>query len=67
MVNKNGDYYKWKAGKEMYKAPWIYKYYESVTDENQYDLSNIVIKRFGYIVGLAMFILGVLLGLLIKI
>ena len=34
------DYDRWKAGKKVWKAPWIIEYWESITDKNQYSLSN---------------------------
>jgi len=59
---KKGDYYKWKEGKRLFKAPWVYKYYEGVTDENQYNLANKVIKRGIIAVGVLCYVLGIILG-----
>jgi len=58
-----GDYYKWKAGKKIWKAPWIINYYENITDENQYQLSRIIEKRLLLILTPILIILGILIGI----
>ena len=60
---KKTDYEKWKAGElNIYKAPWVIKYYESVTDENQHRLSVIVTQRAMIITCIMFHLLGLLLG-----
>ncbi len=61
-----GDYYKWKEGKKIYKAPWIIKYYENITDENQYNLSRIVYNRAMLVISPLLIILGIWIGLIIQ-
>ena len=59
---KKGDYYKWKAGEKVTKAPWVKEYYKSVTDENQYDHGYKVGSRSTVIVGGMLFVYGLVIG-----
>jgi len=65
-MKKFGDYYKWKAGELKRKAPWVIKYYKSITDEHQYDLGRIVEKRalliIVFMVSIYCFLLGITVG-----
>jgi len=54
---KKGDYYKWKAGKKVWKFPWVIRYYESITDENQYDHGKIVNRNIFIVFSIIIFIL----------
>ena len=49
----------------MFKASWVIKHYESVTDFNQYKLGKIVQQRLILGVGIIAFICGIFFGLLI--
>lgn len=64
---KKGDYYKWKEGEKLFKAPWVIELYKNITDENQYDKSHIVTNRAIYITGLFLFLYGLGNGLIIGI
>lgn len=58
-MKKKGDYYKWKADKtKPFKAPWVIKHYETITNEKQYDTGRIVTDRAMSI----MLVLGVCVG-----
>ena len=52
------DYEKWKARKKLFKASWVIKYYESITDFNQYKLGKAVTNRSILIMG----VFGALVG-----
>ena len=65
MIKLKTDYEKWKSGKKMFKASWVIKHYESVTDFNQYKLGKIVQQRLTLGVGIIAFIYGIFFGLLI--
>jgi len=64
-VKKNGDFYKWKEGKRLFKAPWVIEYYKKVTDENQYDYSHMATERAILIIGVFLYILGMSMGILL--
>lgn len=59
------DYYRWKDGKKVYKAPWIKKYWENITDENQYKLGKICEGRLVFIMSLTCFAFGIWFGFLL--
>jgi len=62
---RKGGYYKWKKDKKIWKAPWVIKYYESVTDENQYDLGHVVNTRLAWITGVLLFLYGLMIGVIL--
>jgi len=57
-----GDYYKWKAGEKVFKAPWVKEYYKHITDENQYDYGHKVQSRATLLVGIILFVYGLIIG-----
>lgn len=59
------DYERWKECKRIFKAPWVIKYWENITDEKQYELSKIVQKRLLIIMIPVTTFLGVYLGWLL--
>lgn len=60
------DYERWKNGdKKIRKFPWVIKYYESVTDLNQYKHSEICTKRAMMFIGASFFIFGLYIGFII--
>lgn len=58
---KKGDYYKWKAGEKIWKFPWVIRYYESITDENQYEHERIVSRNMFIILSILITILYIAL------
>ena len=58
-------YEKWKAGKKIFKAPWVIRYYENVTDFNQYKLGRMLEARLALIFGSTCFISGFIFSYLI--
>lgn len=62
MKKKKGDYYKWKEGKKVFKAPWVIDHYKSVTDENQYDKARKSETIAILVFGIVCFIFGVWFG-----
>ena len=59
------DYERWKKGKKVFKAPWIIKYWQNITDENQYEWAKKVETRAILIIGIFCFILGFLFATII--
>ena len=58
---KKTEYECWKEGKRTFKAPWVIKHYQSITDINQYrlgkkaqDISITLITIISFICGLWM-------------
>ena len=62
---KEGSYYKWKAGEEVFKAPRIIEYYKAITDENQYDLARKIEQKFGIYTGVSFLVVGLIFGIII--
>ena len=58
-------YKKWKAGERVFKAPWVKRYYENITDLNQFKFSKVVEDRVALIIGTLTFILGLVFGFLV--
>jgi len=56
------DYEKWKAGKKIYKAPWVIRHYESITDFNQYKLGKVVVDRIVLFTGVMFLLIGIAIG-----
>lgn len=57
-MSKLDSYERWKKREKINKAPWVIRYYESITDINQYKLSKIVEKRLALGLGVACFVYG---------
>ena len=66
VFKKLESYFKWKAGEKVFKAPWVIKYYESVTDLKQFELGKIVENRLAIIIGVTCFIFGLMFGLILR-
>jgi len=60
------DYERWKLGKKIFKAPQIIRYWESITDENQYELGQICRKIQVRFIGIACLTIGIFLGVWIS-
>jgi hypothetical protein len=59
------DYETWKKGEKVHKAPWVIKYWENITDENQHRYAKIVEDRAILILSILGFLMGLFFGMAI--
>jgi len=56
--NKKTDFEYWQNGEKMLKFPWVIKYYENITDLNQYKYGMVCQKRATTLILIVSFICG---------
>lgn len=61
---KKTGYERWKASEKINKAPWVLRYYENITDMNQYKHSKIVERRLAFITMVIGFVFGIFIGVI---